>query len=230
MIVIAFMQSPVCRLAPAGRPGGREGVAMGFVMVLAAFVLALKAFIDARRVRMQLGGLTQQFTMLDRRVAGLAEEFALLRGAPPSEAAPPPEPAPVAAEPAIPEQPVVPPAPPEPPVPPAAPAPWQQWEQKLVENWLVWLGGAAIALGGVFLVKLSIDYGLLTPLVRVVLGIILGIGLSIGAERVRRHDLPDDAEPGAAGAATVFASLYAAHALYGFLPAGLAFALLAATA
>src|SRR5216683_7179726 len=133
MIVIAFMQSPVCRLAPAGRPGGREGVAMGFVMVLAAFILALKAFIDARRVRMQLGGLTQQFTMLDRRVAGLAEEFALLRGTPspeaapaPEEVAPPPEPAPVAAETAIPEEPVAPPAPPEPPepsVPPAAPAP-----------------------------------------------------------------------------------------------------------
>jgi len=220
---------------------------MGFVMVLAAFVLALKAYFDARRVRLQLGGLTQQFTMLDHRVAGLAEEFALLRGAPPSEAAPlteevapPPEPAPVAAEPAIPEEPVAPPAPPPPPVPPAAPAPWQQWEQKLVENWLVWLGGAAIALGGVFLVKLSIDYGLMTPLVRVVLGIMLGIGLSIGAEWVRRHDLAGDAEPGAAsdvpqalaaaGAATVFASLYAAHALYGFLPAGLAFALLAATA
>src|SRR5712691_7770438 len=247
MIVIAFMQSPVCRLAPAGRPGGREGVAMGFVMVIAAFILALKAFIDARRVRMQLGGLTQQFTMLDRRVAGLAEEFALLRGAPPSEAAPPPEevapqlePAPVAAEPAIPEEPPAPPEPLEPLAPPAAPAPWQQWEQKLVENWLVWLGGAAIALGGVFLVKLSIDYGLLTPLVRVMLGVVLGIGLSIGAEWVRRHDLPSDADPGAAsyvpqalaaaGAATVFASLYAAHALYGFLPAGLAFLLLAATA
>src|SRR6266851_6161544 len=245
MIVSAFMQSPVCRwCAGSTTLGVGRGVGMGFVMVLAAFVLALKAFIDARRVRIQLGGLTQQFTMLDRRVAGLAEEFALLRGTPspeaapaPEEVAPPPEPAPVAAETAIPEEPVVPPAPP---VSPAAPAPWQQWEQKLVENWLVWLGGAAIALGGVFLVKLSIDYGLMTPLVRVVLGIMLGIGLSIGAEWVRRHDLAGDAEPGAAsdvpqalaaaGAATVFASLYAAHALYGFLPAGLAFALLAATA
>src|SRR6266702_5064183 len=132
------MQSPVCRWRTGRTTGGREGVGMGFVMVLAVFGLALKAFFDARRVRMQLGGLTQQFTMLDRRVAGLAEEFALLRGAPPSEAAPPPEevapqlePAPVAAEPVIPEEPVVPPAPPAPPVPPAAPAPWQQWEQKL---------------------------------------------------------------------------------------------------
>src|SRR6202043_3843090 len=97
-----------------------------------------------------------------------------------------------------------------------------------------------MALGGAFLVKLSIDQGFLTPLVRGALGILLGIGLSLGAEWVRRHDLPDDPEPGAgsyipqalaaAGAATVFASLYAAHALYGFLPAGLAFPLLAATA
>jgi len=219
---------------------------------LAAFVLALKAIFDARRVRAQVAGLTEQVSglaeeswMLDRRLTQLAEDVGLLRAAPPSdgaaptpEAAPPvatpPEPAATVGEPAVPEEPAVPPAPPAPPatsVSPAAPAAWQHWEQKLVENWLVWLGGAAIALGGVFLVKLSIDYGLLTPLVRVVLGIMLGIALSIGAEWVRRHDLPDNAEPGAAsyvpqalaaaGAATVFASLYAAHALYGFLPAGL---------
>ncbi len=228
---------------------------------LAAFVLALKAIFDARRVRAQVAGLTEQVSglaeeswMLDRRLTQLAEDVGLLRAAPPSdgaaptpEAAPPvatpPEPAATVGEPAVPEEPAVPPAPPAPPatsVSPAAPAAWQHWEQKLVENWLVWLGGAAIALGGGFLVKLSIDYGLLTPLVRVTLGILLGIALSIGAEWVRRHDLPDDAEPGAvsyvpqalaaAGAATVFASLYAAHALYGFLPAGLAFPLLAATA
>src|SRR5712691_7413816 len=113
----------------AHRPDDPEvgrGVGMGFVMVLAAFGLALKAFFDARRVRMQLGGLTQQFTMLDRRVAGLAEEFALLRGAPPPEAAPAPEeaappvttpPEPIVGEPAIPEEPVAPLEPPPPPAP-----------------------------------------------------------------------------------------------------------------
>ena len=41
-----------------------------------------------------------------------------------------------------------------------------RWEQVLAENWLVWLGGIALALGGAFLVKLSIDYGLLTPAAR----------------------------------------------------------------
>src|SRR5204862_733766 len=86
---------------------------------------------------------------------------------------------------------------------------------------------------------------LLTPLVRLVLGVLLGIALSVAAEWVKRHDelieaAPEGMAPGAAsyvpqalaaaGAATVFASLYAAYALYGFLPAGLAFILLAATA
>src|ERR1700730_18625383 len=48
---------------------------------------------------------------------------------------------------------------------PPAPA-GKGWEEILVENWLVRLGGVALALGGAFLVKLSIDYGLLTPAVR----------------------------------------------------------------
>jgi uncharacterized membrane protein len=109
------------------------------------------------------------------------------------------------------------------------------WEQVLVEHWLVWLGGAALALGGGFLVKLSIDYGLLTPPVRVVLGLVLGLGLSVVAEWVRLRDAPADAPSyvppslAAAGAVTVFASLYAAYALYGLLPSLIAFVLLAAT-
>src|SRR5436189_37661 len=78
--------------------------------------------------------------------------------------------------------------PPSTPVPQPAAAPGRNWEQVLVENWLVWLGGATIALGGAFFVKLSIDYGLLTPLVRVVLGVLLGIALSVAAEWVKRHD------------------------------------------
>src|SRR5207237_7166368 len=61
-----------------------------------------------------------------------------------------------------------------------------------------------------------------------------------GSEWLLRREPPEVAEPGfasyvpqalaAAGAATVFASLYAAHALYGLLPSALAFPLLAATA
>src|SRR6516164_3437099 len=117
------------------------------------------------------------------------------------------------------------------PTPAAAPLQWD-WERLLIENWLVWLGGAALALGGGFLVKLSIDYGLLTPTVRVLLSVLLGIGLAVGGEWVWRREVAHGGDPeapsyvpqalAAAGAATVFASLYAAHQLYGLLPSSLA--------
>jgi uncharacterized membrane protein len=220
-----------------------------FVVALAAFVLALKAICDTRRLRTQLAGLAEQVSGIDRNLVRLADDVGRLPAAPPAEAAPPlaTSPEPIVEEPAR-EQaaaPAEPPAAPTVAVPQPVAAPGRGWEQKLVEHWLVWVGGAAMALGGAFLVKLSIDQGLLTPPVRVVLGILLGIALSIGAEWVRRHDNPPDVDAAdaglgaasyvpqalaAAGAATVFASLYAAHALYGLLPAMLAFPLLAATA
>jgi uncharacterized membrane protein len=246
-----------------------EGVGMDWedafpvvaIALVAAFVMAAKAMRDARASRLQLADLTEKFWMLDHRLVRLAEQFAA--AAQPGEAAAPeaapaeaPQPAPVAAAPvaaepaAVPEPPATPvpeaAAPPAPPLPapPLPAAARTHWEQLLVENWLVWLGGATLALGGAFLVKLSIDYGLLTPDVRVILAIALGVGLSFAAEWVRRRDVPPEgADAGdaggasyvpqalaAAGAATVFAAIYAAHQLYGLLPSGVAFVLLAATA
>ncbi len=243
-----------------------DDVYPGFTVgLVAALVIALKAVVDLGRLRAQFVLLTEKFAILDTRVLRLAERLdeaapSLSEAASPSQVAPPSEPvAPAVMEPpaspaepptahdetsaapqepfTIPEEPGVP-APPPPPPPPTLPG--RGWEQLLVEHWLVWVGGAAMALGGAFLVKLSIDQGLLTPLVRVILGVLLGVGLSAAAEWVRRREPAEDAAAGgasyvpqalaAAGAATVFASLYAAHALYGFLPAGLAFPLLAATA
>jgi uncharacterized membrane protein len=228
-----------------------------FAMVLvAAFVMAFKAGRDARASRLQLADLTEKFWMLDHRLVRLAEQVGAASAgealgapqAPPAEAAPLPEehPAeepPVAAEPPIA---VAPEAGPPPPLPAAARV---DWEQVLVENWLVWLGGATLALGGAFLVKLSVDYGLLIPPVRIILAIALGIGLSVAGEWVKRREVNEDgaadashtgASPtglsyvpqalAAAGAATIFAALYAAHQLYGLLPSGIGFVLLAATA
>jgi uncharacterized membrane protein len=114
-----------------------------------------------------------------------------------------------------------------------------QLERMLVENWLVWVGGLALALGGAFLVKLSIDHNLLTPVARVILGVLLGLTMSGVAEWLARRDRPDADESwpsyvpqalAAAGSVTVFASLYAAYRLYGLLPSPVAFALLTTTA
>ncbi len=43
-------------------------------------------------------------------------------------------------------------------------------EERLGTRWVVWIGGLTLALGGLFLVKYSIEAGLLGPGVRVLLG------------------------------------------------------------
>jgi len=198
--------------------------------VIAAAVLAAKAFFRTR-------ALTANILALEARVAGLDHRLSRLDSrrpvAPeePSAEAPFPIPPVSSPEPVSAPEEVV-------PVPtvPATVSPGKSWEEVLVENWLVWLGGVALALGGAFLVKLSIDYGLLTPAVRVALGVLLGLALWAAAERVV-WGIPAATRPGnvpqalaASGAATIFASLYAAYQLYELLPPALAFPLLALTA
>ena len=53
-------------------------------------------------------------------------------------------------------------------------------------------GAVALALAGVFLVKYSIDTGLLSPAVRVILGFLFGIGILYGGHRVStRPEFPN---------------------------------------
>ncbi len=114
------------------------------------------------------------------------------------------------------------------PIPTAAsePAP-QGLEQRLGARGFVWLGGACVALAGAFLVKYSIDEGLLGPTTRVALGVLLGIALLFGADYVRRRSGTIGQALAAAGVADLYASLFAAVALYDMLPTSLAFVILA---
>lgn len=221
--------------------------------MIGAFGLALKAVIDGRAHRLRLEGLTDKVRLLDHRLLRMDERLQAFAVAPPGETAP------ETAAPSAPSTPAEEPpaatlAEPTPELVPEAPAPvvfasvrqdaappsGKRWEQALAENWLVWLGGLALALGGAFLVKLSIDYGLLTPAVRVILAVLLGIGLGVAADWVSRREIRLDADRAgpsyvpqalaAGGAATVFAAIYAAYQLYGLIPSALAFPLLAATA
>jgi len=110
-------------------------------------------------------------------------------------------------------------------------------EQDLSSKWMIWIGGIALALGGGFLVKYSIDAGLLAPSVRVTLGTLFGILLLVGGETIRRRSreiewlktapeyLPSAIS--AAGLFTLFASLYSAYALYGLISGFWSFVLLA---
>ncbi|WP_173510421.1 DUF2339 domain-containing protein [Sinorhizobium psoraleae] len=110
-------------------------------------------------------------------------------------------------------------------------------ESRIGAQWPVWVGGLALALGGYFLVQYSIDAGLLSPTVRLTLAAAFGLALGIAGEVIRRRAMPTIADrfrhamiPGvltAAGAATLFGVVYAAHGIYGFIGTAAAFVLLA---
>src|SRR5215218_5951796 len=128
-------------------------------------------------------------------------------------------------------------APPAPPSPPAEPeAPAKSFEERFGASWVVWIGGLALALGGIFLVQYSIEAGLVGPGVRIFLGLLLAAGLIAAGEYTRRNDIaegfagvPTAHIPSiltAAGTTVAFATIYAAYALYEFLVPGTAFVLL----
>jgi uncharacterized membrane protein len=122
-----------------------------------------------------------------------------------------------------------------PPLPPPTSAD-PGFEERLGTRWVVWIGGLTLALGGFFLVRYSIEAGLVGPRVRIVLGGLFALALLAAGEWTRRKEsisdivaLPIANIPAiltAAGTAVAFATVYAAYALYGFLAPAAAFILL----
>ena len=120
--------------------------------------------------------------------------------------------------------------------PPPLPPPDRGFEETVGTRWVVWIGGLTLALGGFFMVRYSIDAGLLGPGVRTILGGLFALALLAAGEWTRRKEsisaieaLPIANIPAiltAAGTAVAFATVYAAYALYGFLVPATAFILL----
>ncbi len=123
-----------------------------------------------------------------------------------------------------------------PPGPPPLPQPGPGFEERIGTRWVVWVGGLTLALGGFFMVRYSIDAGLLGPGVRTLLGGAFALALLAASEWTRRKEsistieaLPIANIPAiltAAGTAVAFATVYAAYALYDFLAPATAFILL----
>ncbi|WP_271078722.1 DUF2339 domain-containing protein [Aurantiacibacter sp. MUD61] len=92
----------------------------------------------------------------------------------------------------------------------------------------IWAGGIALAVGGIFLVRYSIEAGLLGPQVRVALSFVFGFLLLAGAEAAYRFEerINDPRVRQAlagAGIATLYAAFYLAGAQYGLIGPGVAF-------
>ena len=77
---------------------------------------------------------------------------------------------------------------PVPPMPVAAAAS-TTLEEKFGTQWVVWIGGLALALGGIFLVRYSIEQGLIGPGVRVILGALFAAVLIAAGEWTRRNEI-----------------------------------------
>jgi uncharacterized membrane protein len=149
----------------------------------------------------------------------------------------PPTPAPTAA-PKVPAAPAgsVPPITPATPTRPATPQPGPSLEERLGTRWAVWVGGIALALGGLLLARYSIEQGYFGPGVRIVTGLLFSAALIAAGDWFRRGEAPQMIDiipsahiPGvltAAGTTAAFGTVYAAHALYGFIGTPAAFVLL----
>jgi uncharacterized membrane protein len=205
---------------------------------LITLVIAVAAFAFARKAHEQVGRLRERLDALEaagitaaaRSVPPPVPQF---EQAPPSAPAATPEPAPAMAEPEMPPAAAEAAASTAP--PPLLPVE-AGFEERIGTRWVVWIGGIALALGGFFLVRYSIEAGLLGPRVRVALGGLFAVALLAAGEWTRRKEsisdivaLPIANIPAiltAAGTAVAFATVYAAYALYGFLAPATAFILL----
>lgn len=209
------------------------------ILVLGTPVLAVLGLIGFVRSI----GLAEQVERLARRLAETEARLASLRQADgPAPMAEPVAPPPVEVPtPPVERPPEVIAEPPqsEPPPIEAPPGP-RRLEETLGTRWAVWVGGLALAFGGLFLVRYGIENGYLGPVTRVVLGFAFGLGLIGLGERLLKRgyearvanlvaaDIPSILA--AAGTSTLFVSAFAAHALYDLIGPVPAFSLLIAIA
>lgn len=98
---------------------------------------------------------------------------------------------------------------------------------------LIWVGGIALAVAGIFLIRYSIEIGLVTPALRMIGAAIFGLLLLGAGEYARRgRFLADDPRIAqalvGAGLAVLYATAYGSYLLYGLIGAGTASALMLA--
>ncbi len=155
--------------------------------------------------------------------------------APPAAVSQPPVPAPTAAATTAPPAAIPPAAPP--PAPPAAPTfrvtPPQppsrgfDWENIISVRAFAWLGGIAFFLGAALFLQYSIQRGLISPAMRVAIGLVVGSAALIWGDSLRARSMWAGQATSGAGVAVLYASFFAAHTRYQLIGTTVAFAAMA---
>jgi len=128
-----------------------------------------------------------------------------------------------------PPRPTRPPLPPPPPPPPQIEAPSFDWENLVGVKLFSGIAGIALVFAAVFFLRYSMQEGWLQPPVRVLIGIAVAIALLVVCELKAARQYPFTANAlDASAIAILFATFFAAHALWNLIPALVTFGLLAA--
>jgi uncharacterized membrane protein len=99
------------------------------------------------------------------------------------------------------------------------------FERMVAGRLLVWLGGIALVLAAIFLIRYSIEMGLVTPAARMTGAALFGFVLLAAAEVARMRFADDERIAQAlagAGLATLYAAPYGSYALYQLIGSGTA--------
>ena len=161
--------------------------------------------------------------------APAADTKAIARSEPEETAVTPPERPAEPARPAAAEKPTAPPVAPPPPLGPSGFDRALDWAR---DNWIYVVSAVSLGLAGIFLVQYGIEKGLLTPVMRVTLAILMGLAL-IGAGEYIRRRWGDEGDSdtaflpstfSGAGIVVLYAAVLAARGLYGLIGPELAFA------
>ena len=106
------------------------------------------------------------------------------------------------------------------------------FERLVAGRLLIWLGGIALVLAAIFLIRYSIEVGLITPAARMAGAGLFGLVLIAAGEWARRGRLADDPRIAqalvGAGVAVLYATIYGSHVLYALIDSRTAFAGMAA--
>ncbi len=227
-----------------------EGVVtcLGFLVVAALLVPFAFAFAHARKIKaleISIQKLTSRTVQLEAQLGGRApapETSTPFRSSVPASAPPPipgmpasssippavsPAPAPILTTPVS----AVPPPPaPSPKAAPRAARPPRaaiDWESFLGVKLFAWIGGFVLFLGVVFLVKYSFENNLITPLMRVVIGAVIGcILVAAGWFTARRNYRVPGQSLCATGVLVLYADVFGAHAFYALISLTTAFSLM----
>ena len=179
--------------------------------IIAGFILGIIGFFKSQRLERSVSALKRQVSELALREVVAAPEKLVVPVAP--------EQIPEMAEAvsAVKQQTVDPQEKIAQPLPVSAPP--LDLERSVASRWFVWVGGVAVALAGLLFVKYAHDQGLIPPVLRVLIGLLIAASLVVAGELVRRSRVPDvvDYVPAALSAAGLvmgFGVVYAAYGLY----------------